>query len=285
MIVEPEDTPAACLNTPELTGADNNSTEEPEQLPVRETDGQKPAKPPRWKLITVAAVAAAVIIFAFIWEATSDRRTPQDTDRYDRHNDHQTAVSEIQEEINGLSWIHRDFLPVNEYSRPGTPLDEVKGVVIHYVGNPNTTADQNRSYFATLAVTKDRYASSNFIICLDGEVIQCVPVDEIAYASNIRNADTLSIELCHPDETGRFTDETYASAVNLTAFLCDRYQLDTDDIIRHYDVTEKLCPKYFVENEDAWQTFKADVEKAMGQEREQAEDGDEDVWQFGKLGR
>ena len=30
-------------------------------------------------------------------------------------------------------------------------------------------------------------------------------------------------------------------------------------MIRHYDVTGKICPKYFVEHEDAWEQFKADV--------------------------
>ena len=52
-------------------------------------------------------------------------------------------------------YITEDLLPLNEYSRPGTPLDTVKGVVIHYVGNPGTTAEQNRSYFGNLARSGD----------------------------------------------------------------------------------------------------------------------------------
>ena len=32
-----------------------------------------------------------------------------------------------------------------------------------------------------------------------------------------------------------------------------------DDVIRHYDVTGKNCPKYYVEHEDAWKQFKVDV--------------------------
>ena len=34
-----------------------------------------------------------------------------------------------------------------------------------------------------------------------------------------------------------------------------------DDVIRHYDVTGKDCPKYFVEHEEAWNAFKANVAK------------------------
>lgn len=45
--------------------------------------------------------------------------------------------------------------------------------------------------------------SSNFIIGMDGEIIQCVPIDEMAYASNTRNSDTVSIECCHPGKDGQ----------------------------------------------------------------------------------
>ena len=50
--------------------------------------------------------------------------------------------------------ITQDLLPVNPYSRPGKQLDEVNAVVIHYVGNPGTTAAQNRSYFENIIETK-----------------------------------------------------------------------------------------------------------------------------------
>ena len=77
--------------------------------------------------------------------------------------------------------ITEDFLTVNEYSRPGIELSEVNGVVVHYTGNPGTTAEQNRSYYKNLAETKETYASSHFVIGMDGKIIQCVPLDEIAY--------------------------------------------------------------------------------------------------------
>ena len=51
-------------------------------------------------------------------------------------------------------------------------------------------------------------ASSNFIVGLEGEIVQCVPTWEVAYASNNRNIDTVSIECCHPDESGKFKKET-----------------------------------------------------------------------------
>lgn len=152
-----------------------------------------------------------------------------------------------------------DLIDVNEYSRPGTELSKVNGIVVHYTGNPGTTAAQNRSYFQNLKDTGEAYASSHFVVGISGEIVQCVPCNEIAYASNDRNGDTIAIECCIPDETGKFTEETYKSLVALTAWLMGRYDLGTDEVIRHYDVTGKECPRYYVKNEGAWEQFKEDL--------------------------
>ena len=155
--------------------------------------------------------------------------------------------------------IDLQLLTVNEYSRPGLSTGNINGVVVHYTANPGSTAQQNRDYFENLKDTHTTKVSSNFVIGLEGEIIQCIPTSEIAYASNSRNTDTVSIECCHPDETGKFTDATYDSLVQLTAFLCSKFNLTENDVIRHYDITGKDCPKYFVENEAAWETFRSDV--------------------------
>ena len=174
------------------------------------------------------------------------------------------------EDIAVPDYVERDYIPVNEWSRPGTPLEDINAVVIHYVGNPGTTAQANRNYFESLASgTEGTYASSHFIVGLEGEVIQCIPLTEVAYASNERNADTVSIEVCHPDETGEFSPVTYDRAVELTAWLCVQFKLDPEtDVIRHYDVTGKECPKYYVENPEAWEQLRADVANWMEREKE-----------------
>lgn len=155
----------------------------------------------------------------------------------------------------------QQFLTLNEYSRSGTPLETINGIVIHYTANPGTTAQQNRSYFESLAETQETKASSHFIVGLSGEIIMCVPLNEIAYASNERNVDTISIECCINNEAGKFNESTYDALVHLTAWLVGKYDLSIDDVIRHYDVTGKNCPKYFVEHESAWDDFKIDVTK------------------------
>ena len=169
------------------------------------------------------------------------------------------------EDIEVPDYVEQDYLTVNEWSRPGTELEQIDGVVIHYVGNPGTTAHANRNYFESLSSGQEgTYASSHFIVGLEGEVIQCIPLTEVAYASNERNADTVSIEVCHPDETGEFSPVTYDRAVELTAWLCVQFKLDPEtDVIRHYDVTGKECPRYYVEHPEAWDAFRADVSAAI----------------------
>ena len=105
------------------------------------------------------------------------------------------------------------------------------------------------------------------MVGIEGEIVQCVPTWEVAYASNSRNIDTVSIECCHPDETGKFTDATYRSVVNLCAWLCMKFDLGADDVIRHYDVTGKECPKYFVYHEDAWENFRQDVKETLARQQ------------------
>lgn len=155
-------------------------------------------------------------------------------------------------------WVTPAYISYHTSARTGEKLTAVRGIVIHYVGNPGSTAQGNRDYFDSPTTE----VSSHFIVGLEGEILQCLPLAEKSAASNHRNSDTISIETCHPDETGKFTDVTYASLVRLTAYLCDRFSLDTDDVIRHYDVTGKLCPLYYVEHEDAWETLRA----AIGEE-------------------
>lgn len=152
-----------------------------------------------------------------------------------------------------------NFLPVNDYSRPGETLPEVRDIFVHYTANPGTSAAQNRSYFEQQKDMHEASVSAHFIIGYDGEIIQCVPLNEIAYAVQTRNYDSVSIECCYKAADGSFTQETYDSLISLLAWLTDAYGLDTDHILRHYDCGGKECPIYYTEHEDAWARLKADV--------------------------
>lgn len=160
-------------------------------------------------------------------------------------------------EIKIPDWIDSQIIDVDGASRNGYKLKGVKDIVVHYVGNPGTTAQQNHDFYAG----NQSNVSSHFVVGLDGEIIQCIPINEWSAASNWRNNDTISIEVCHPDETGKFKKKTYSSLVKLVAWLENVCDIDESHVIRHYDITKKECPRYFVQHEDKWKTFKKNVEK------------------------
>ena len=160
-------------------------------------------------------------------------------------------------EIKIPDWIDSQIIDVDGASRNGYKLKGVKNIVVHYVGNPGTTAQQNHDFYAG----NQSNVSSHFVVGLDGEIIQCIPINEWSAASNWRNNDTISIEVCHPDETGKFKKKTYSSLVKLVAWLENVCDIDESHVIRHYDITKKECPRYFVQHEDKWKTFKKNVEK------------------------
>lgn len=166
--------------------------------------------------------------------------------------------------------IQQMLLTPNKYSRPGIKLDKVTKIAVHYVGNPGTSAINNRNYFEGLKdqipdstgvyclkkggsyltyngqKVKIRYVSAHFVVGLGGEIIQCIPLTEWSYCTNQANGYSISIECCHPDSSGKFTAATEKSLAELCAYLCGKFGLDPlKDIIRHYDVTGKQCPLYW----------------------------------------
>jgi N-acetylmuramoyl-L-alanine amidase len=181
--------------------------------------------------------------------------------------------------------VEKRLLTVNPFSRPGKKLLPVKGVIIHWVNNPGTSALQNRNYFEglksqSLDNPKAVFASAHFVVGLQGEVVQCLPVDEMAYHAGAKlytpeaisrfghcpNNCTVGIELCHPAWDGEFTPETWASAVELAACLLKQFDLDpAAGLWTHHAVTRKDCPKYFVEHPEAFERFKLNVDRATGE--------------------
>ncbi len=152
--------------------------------------------------------------------------------------------------------VKQEYLTPNPYSRSQKALKKVNAIVVHYTANANTSAESNRSYFNGLATSHTTRASAHFIIDPDGTILQIIPLNEVAYANYPRNYDTISIECCYKDTNGKFTNATYQSLIALVKALMSAYHLDSGDVIRHYDVTGKLCPLYYVRNPKEWTLFK-----------------------------
>ena len=77
-----------------------------------------------------------------------------------------------------------------------------------------------------------------------------------------KKPDVVIVEFSVNDTDAALNLQTYDSLVRLVSFLADYYGLDREEIIRHYDVTGKLCPLYYVEHEDAWEAFRDAVQSS-----------------------
>ena len=207
---------------------------------------------PLFAMIAVAVLLVGVSAVGLLWRPwVPDEGRSQST---------ATPTSTEPRDASLPAWIDQQLIAYNGHARDGELLQAVNNIVVHYVGNPGTSAQNNRDYFNQ----PQTMVSSHFVVGLKGEVILCVPLREVSSASNHRNKDTISIEVCHPDETGQFNQATYRSVVRLCAWLCERYGLEATDVIRHHDVTGKYCPLYYVEHPEAWEQFIQDVADCKG---------------------
>lgn len=159
--------------------------------------------------------------------------------------------------------------------------DRIKWIVIHYVGALGG-AEANCKWYAGA----DRGASAHYFVDFDGSVWQSVEEKNVAWHcgakkyvhSECRNGNSLGIEMCVRNKGSQaadskdwyFEDGTVQSAIALTKALMAKYNVPADHVIRHYDVTGKICPNPFVYNhtQHTWDAFKAalvvPVEKKSG---------------------
>jgi hypothetical protein len=63
---------------------------------------------------------------------------------------------------------------------------------------------------------------------------------------------------CKKDANGKwyFEDTTVKNTIALTNQLMEKYKIDIDHVIRHFDVTGKICPEPYVRDGIAWENFK-----------------------------
>lgn len=199
------------------------------------------------------------------------------------------------------------YLTPNPYSRPMYKIGNIKGIIIHWTGNPKTTAENNRNYFNNRkygrVICKDcnkevyayelhwdninwrcrscnsknlkyqsrnNFVSTHYIIGLEGEIIQTMPLTELSYHTGIitntetikilgykPNKNTIGIECCISDNEGNMSRLTYNSIVDLTVYLMQLYNLNPMvNLFLHYHIYGKNCHKYFVDNIAEWESFK-----------------------------
>lgn len=149
--------------------------------------------------------------------------------------------------------------------------DAIEYLVYHYTGNDGDSDTNNAAYYAREVIK----ASAHYFVD-DDSITRSVPDLCIAWAigggkykscaetgggklyGKARNYNSISIEMCDTRRDGTYnvTEATLQNAIDLGRMLMDRYNIPVENVIRHFDVTGKLCPAYFVDNAK-WDAFKA----------------------------
>ena len=131
--------------------------------------------------------------------------------------------------------------------------NSIKYIVVHYTANDGDTDENNGSYF------HNNYVGASAHYFVDGNsVTRSVPDNYVAWHCGgysykhaaCRNSNSLGVEICDERKNGVVypTPETIAMAVELVEHLMDKYNVPKENVIRHYDVTGKLCPAYWCGN-------------------------------------
>lgn len=150
---------------------------------------------------------------------------------------------------------------ITEVNRTIKPSREIKYIVVHYTGNKGDTAYNNTKYFKTVR----RGASAHYFVD-ETEVWQCVEDKDAAwhcgtngkyYHADCRNANSIGVEMCNSVSKNEAVERNTAELVR---YLVKKYKLNSDRILRHYDVTRKQCPLTMID-ESEWQKFKDNLKE------------------------
>lgn len=166
--------------------------------------------------------------------------------------------------------INREYITkINLTDKNSTT--RIKYIVIHYFGGLATAKNLALYWARTYAG-----ASAHYAVGHDGQIYQCVEDDDIAWHCGAksykhavcRNSNSIGIEMAvkknstktqkATDKDWYFTPETVAATVELTKMLMKKYSIPAENVIRHYDVTGKICPNpyYYNLHESTWKAFK-----------------------------
>ncbi len=139
-------------------------------------------------------------------------------------------------------------------------------IVVHYTGNDFDTDEANTNYFKGA----NRNASAHVFVDDDSATIS-VPFDMTAWSVGrnyggklfnvAKNSNTLNVEMCDRTKDGAYsaTEATMNNAAALIKKLMLEYGIPMERVVRHYDVCNKRCPAYMVD-ESAWLSFKKRIE-------------------------
>lgn len=177
-----------------------------------------------------------------------------------------------------MSLTIKAFIPANpgNFNQNRRALSSIKYIVIHYTGNVNDTALNNLKYFSE----NDVSASAHYF-CDDSGIYQSVPIEHAAYAVGLggmskpyisnppfykkaTNSNSVSIEICGSISSSEGSEHAKENAARLCAYLMKELNIPITNVIRHYDVTGKKCPRWAVDDPTKWDMFRLEVFSICG---------------------
>lgn len=162
---------------------------------------------------------------------------------------------------------------------------KIEYIVIHYAASVKSydNADENIAKWFNKESTK---ASADFIVDDDSITVYNADINNrytwhcggskyntkgASFYGKCTNKNSIGIEVCSNNITGKvtnandsnwyFTKESIDNLRELTKKLMSEFNISADNVIRHYDVTGKLCPGVIGWNTDSgsdaeWESFK-----------------------------
>ena len=149
----------------------------------------------------------------------------------------------------------------------------VEYLVFHYVGASGGARDNALYYSRTPGIGASAHyfvghaneGAAVYASVAEGDTAwHCGRADGRYRHPRCRNANSIGVELCcHTDGAGRwyFDRETVERGIALGRDIMARYGIPADRVLRHYDVTGKICPAPFVNDPAAWAEFKRRLEE------------------------
>ena len=140
----------------------------------------------------------------------------------------------------------------------------VRYIVMHYTANNGDTARNNCDYYHRVGGLQ---ASAHYFVDEHGAMQSVRECDTAWHCGaraywhpECRNGNSIGIEMCsrkRADGSYYILPETVANAATLAKDIMQRYGIDTDHVLRHYDVTGKRCPMPWVDDPAQWAAFLA----------------------------
>lgn len=178
-----------------------------------------------------------------------------------------------------------EFISCNTANYRAGRTQPVRYIVMHYTANNGDTARNNCDYYHRVGGLQ---ASAHYFVDEHG-VMQSVLESDTAWHCGARaywhpecrNSNSIGIEMCsrkRADGSYYIKPETVANAAALAKDIMQRYGIDTDHVLRHYDVTGKRCPMPWVDDPAQWDAFKA----SLAPEENTVEE-DDDMVRYSKI--